>query len=250
MVSRFRPTFSREHGLYIVLLAAFTTGIALAGAISLASGVAVVLVFGAIQTEHALGMVLRRRGDRARHLVWSIVYGSIVLSTAVWLVWKVPALLWVYLGGMVALAFDAVALAWSQRKGVINELVGFTAASGAALLAYGSVVGELSPEALALWVLDSSYFGSSVFVVKLRKPRSKALRLGLAYHVFAGVTLTILVVIGVLDPRAALGFLLAPLKFTLFAIRLNWFRAMKIQHVGLLETLGAGAFVAWISLTI
>jgi hypothetical protein len=245
-----RPTFSPEHGVYVVTAAAFATGIALAGTISRHTATAAVLVFCALQAEHALGIVLRCRGDRTRYTLWAIAYGSLAGASATWLARRAPDLLWVYLAGAIAMLSDGAAIARRRRKGAVNELIGFAAACTASLVAYASIAGRIIPEAVGLWALDATYFGSSVFVVKLRKPRSGALRSGAAYHLVAAGFLAVLVVAGVLPPRPALVFLLAPLKFGLFATRPDWFGSLGIRQVGLIETAAAAGFVAWVALTL
>ncbi len=246
MTHLLRPTVSPEHGIYVVAGAALLSGIAIAEGVTLTTTLAFVVAFGAIQTEHAVGLLLRRKTDRVRHALWGVTYGAITGMCALILAWRVPALLAIYAVGATALGYDLLAIGERNRKGTLNELIGFAAVCSASVVAYASVTGRVASESLGIWALDAAYFGSSVFLVKLRKPKADAFRIGLVYHIVVAAILIALIPLGALTSGWAVAFLLAPIKFAFFAWRLAWFRALKIQIVGILETAAALGFVLWI----
>jgi hypothetical protein len=247
----YRPTFSPEHGVYVVLLVSFLSGAALAQDWTLATTLALACAFFGFQAEHPLVLQLKqRRSLKPRFLVWGGVYGAVSLGIGLWLYLSVPVLLWIYGGAIAALVVDAISVYQRQQKSILNEFTTFAAVCLSAPLAYAATTGTLSTVAMGLWVLNTLYFSSTIFTVKLRKPKTNSPVLGVVYCAIAALLVTALYFLGWLPLIAALAFGLAPLKFSFAALNLQWYRTAKIQWVAMLETGTAFCFLIVVVLSL
>jgi hypothetical protein len=158
--------------------------------------------------------------------------------------------LWLYLGAVAALVVDAVSVFHREQKSIFNEFITFAAVCLAAPLAYAATTGTLSATAMGLWVLNTLYFSSTIFTVKLRKPKTSSIIPGVVYHAIAILIITPLYYFGWLPLIAALAFGLALLKFGLIAWNQEWYRTAKIQWVAMLETGTAFSFLIIVSLSL
>ena len=67
----YRPTFSPEHGVYVVLLVSFLTGAAAAQSWTHMTTLALLCAFCGFQAEHPLVLQIKqRRSLKPRFLVW------------------------------------------------------------------------------------------------------------------------------------------------------------------------------------
>ena len=241
----YRPTFSPEHGVYVVLLGSFVTGVALAEAWTLSTTLALLCAFCGFQAEYPFSLQLKQRSSlKPRFLVWAGLYSVVALGLAVWLYLGSSVLLWFYGGAIAALIVDGIEIWRKQRKSILNELITFVAVCLAAPLAYAATTGEITPLALAIWVLNTLYFSSTIFLVKLRKPQTSSLIPGIVYHVIATLIVSGLYWFKCLSLFTALTFALALLKFLLITWQLQWYRNTKIENIGFGETFSALIFVA------
>jgi hypothetical protein len=247
----YRPTLSHEHGVYVVLLVSFLTGAALAQAWTLATTLALVCAFLGFQAEHPIVLQIKqRRSLKPRFLVWGGLYSAVSGAIAFWLYLSSPVLLWLYLGAVAALVVDAVSVLHREQKSIFNEFVTFAAVCLAAPLAYAATTGTISATAMGLWVLNTLYFSSTIFTVKLRKPKTSSIVPGVVYHAIATLIVAALYYLGWLPLIAALAFGLALLKFGIVAWNQEWYRTAKIQWVAMLETGTAFCFLTLVALSI
>ncbi|MGK7875338.1 MAG: YwiC-like family protein [Xenococcaceae cyanobacterium] len=247
----YRPTFSPEHGVYVVLSGSFLTGAALAQTWTLSTTLAFLAAFCGFQGEYPLGIQLKqRRSLKPRFLFWGGLYSAVSLGIAIWLYFRAPVLLWLYGGAIAALLVDVVEILRKERKSIVNELVTFAAVCLSAPMAYAVTTGTLTPLALGLWVLNALFFSSSIFTVKLRKLKTSSIVPGVIYHAIATLIVMGLYWFHWLSPFTALAFGVALLKFGLIAWQQQWYRTTKIQFVAILETVFALLFVAIAALTV
>ena len=247
----YRPTLSHEHGVYVVLLVSFLSGVALAQGWTLATTLALVCAFFGFQAEHPIVLQIKqRRSLKPRFLVWGGLYSAVSVAIAFWLYLSFPILLWIYLGAVAALVVDAVSVFHREQKSIFNEFITFAAVCLAAPLAYAATTGTISATAMGLWVLNTLYFSSTIFTVKLRKPKTSSIIPGVVYHAIATLIIAALYYFGWLPLIAALGFGLALLKFGLIAWNQEWYRTAKIQWVAMLETGTAFSFLIIVALSV
>lgn len=247
----YRPTISHEHGVYVVLLVSFLTGSALAQAWTLATTLALVCAFFGFQAEHPIVLQIKqRRSLKPRFLVWGGLYSLVSVAIAFYLYLSFPILLWLYLGAVAALVVDAVSVFHREQKSIFNEFITFAAVCLCAPLAYAATTGTLSATAMGLWVLNTLYFSSTIFTVKLRKSKTSSIVPGVVYHAIATLIVATLYYLGWLPLIAALAFGLALLKFGLIAFNQEWYRTAKIQWVAMLETGTAFCFLTLVALSI
>jgi len=247
----YRPTLSHEHGVYVVLLVSFLTGAALAQGWTLATTLALICAFCGFQAEHPIVLQIKqRRSFKPRFLVWGGVYSAVSVAIAFWLYLSFPILLWIYLGAVAALVVDAVSVFHREQKSIFNEFITFAAVCLAAPLAYAATTGTISATAMGLWVLNTLYFSSTIFTVKLRKPKTSSIVPGVVYHAIATLIVAVLYYLGWLPLIAALAFGLALLKLGIIAWNQDGYRTAKIQWVAMIETGTAFSFLIIVALSV
>ncbi|HAX74770.1 MAG TPA: hypothetical protein DCY88_02785 [Cyanobacteria bacterium UBA11372] len=241
----YKPTFSPEHGVYVMLLVSFLTGAAAAQNWTLLTTLALVCAFFGFQAEHPLVLQIKQRKSvKPRFLVWGGLYGVICLAIALYLYLRYPILLWIYLGAIAALIIDAFSVFHREQKSILNEIVTFAAVCLSAPFAYAATTGTSSTIAIGLWAINTVYFCSTIFSVKLRKPKTSSVVPGVVYHAIATLIISGLYWLNWLSLVTALALGVALLKFSLIIWQKDWYRDAKIQFIAILETSSALIFLA------
>jgi putative flippase GtrA len=251
----YRPTVSPEHGVYVVLLVSFLTGAAAAQHWTWSTTLALLCAFGGFQAEHPLVLQIKqRRTLKPRFLLWGGLYGGLATAIAFYLYWQqgnlVSPLLGIYLGAIAAFLIDAVSVFYREQKSVLNELITFFAVCLSAPLAYAVTTGTVSTSALGLWLLNGLFFSSTIFTVKLRKDKTRAVTPTLVYHAIAALLVTGLWCIGWLAPLTAIAFGVVLLKLGIVLWQKEWYCTTKIQFISLLETVSASVLLAIVALSV
>lgn len=247
----YRPTFAPEHGAFLVLTGSLISGAALAQAWTTETTLACLCANCAMQAEHPFVVQLKQRSTwKPRYLFWASVYGGISLVIALYLAWRSPTLLWLYGCATMALIMDGIAVLKHQQKSIANELVMFAAICLSTLLAFGATTGVLTSQAWGLWILNTLFYASAIFTIKLRKTKTSDLKPGL---VFMGIA--VLVTIGLfygqwLLPLTALTFTVALLKFAVVVWKRDWYTQCRFEHIARFETYFMLVYVSLVALTI
>ena len=250
----YSPTFSPEHGIYVMLIVSFLTGAAAAQQWTWGTNLALICGFCGFQAEHPLvWQIKQRKRYQPRLILWASLYSGIAVAIALWLLWqsshKLPLLL-IYSGAIVALIFDVVSVRQRQQKSRLNELIAFAAVCLLAPLAYTVTIGTISKVAIALWVLNTLFFSSAIFTVKLRKTKTASVIPGIIFHGIGSAIVLTLGLTGWLSLITASAFGVALVKFILILGQKNWYCTAKIQQVALLETLSSLAFLVIVALSL
>lgn len=251
----YRPTFSPEHGVYIMLLVSFLLGAAAACDWTWNTTLALICAFCGFQAEHPLVVQIRqRRSLKPRFMVWGGLYGGVAIALALYLYWQqenlLSPLLWIYLGAIAAFLVDAISVFRKQQKSVLNELIIFAAVCLSAPLAYAATTGTLSTSVLGLWLLNSLFFSSAIFTVKFRKNKQHPITPSLVYHSIASLLVIGLWASGWLLPLTAFAFSVALCKLGIILHQKDWYCTTRIQFVALLETGAAFLFLVITTLSI
>jgi hypothetical protein len=247
----YRPTFSPEHGVYVVLLVSFLLGAAAAQSWTIETTLALVCAFCGFQAEHPLVLQIKQRHSlKLRFLIWGGVYAVISGVIAFYLYLNHPVVLWIYAGAIAALIIDAFSVFHREQKSVVNEIITFAAVCLSTQFAYAATTNTISLNVIGLWALNTLFFSSSIFTVKLRKPKTSSLIPVVIYHAIATVIIFALHWFNLLSPVTALAFGVALLKFGIIALNQEWYRNVKIQYVAMLETSTALAFLIIVALTL
>ena len=250
----YRPTFSPEHGVYVMLIVSFLTGAAAAHQWTWATTLALICGFCGFQAEHPLvWQIKQRKSYKLRLLLWASLYGGVAGAIALWFLWHNPhllPLLLIYTVAIAALIFDMVSVWHRQQKSRLNEIVTFAAVCLLAPLAYTVTVGTISHVAIALWLLNTLFFSSAIFTVKLRKTRTASIIPGVIFHGIASAIVLGLWLTGWLMPITASAFGVALVKFTLILWQKNWYCSAKIQQVASLETFSSLAFLVIVAFSL
>jgi hypothetical protein len=244
----YHPIVSPEHGVYVVLFVSFLTGAAAAQHWTITTTIALICAFLGFQAEHPLTLqVKQRRRIKPRFLVWGGLYVGTAAILAIYLYFSIGRsgeipLLGIYAGAIVALGIDFIAVFHRDRKSILNEFITFAAVCLAAPFAYVATTGTISTVAIALWGLNTLFFSSAIFTVKLRKPKTQSVVPGAVYHVLAALLVIGMGAIGWLNGVMIFAFSLSLLKFGLILWRQDWYRTAPIQSVAQLETVTALGF--------
>lgn len=247
----YQPTFSPEHGVLLVLLGAVLTGASLAQHWQGDTSWACLAAFLALQAEHPVVVqIKRRRKWRPRYVVWASVYGGLASAIALLLCLRHPVLFWIVGAGMAALGIDILSVFQRNQKAVANEIAMFSSICLSTLFVYGATTGTLTYQAVGLWVLNSLFFSSAVFSVKLRKTKTRSMKGGVVFHVGAIALITGLYSIGWLSTFTALVFVIALIKLTVIAIWKDWYQTCRFEHIARFETYFALTYTALAALTV
>ncbi|HHP7230760.1 MAG TPA: YwiC-like family protein [Xenococcaceae cyanobacterium] len=250
----YRPTVSPEHGVYVMLIVSFLTGAAAAQHWTWGTTLALICGFCGFQAEHPLVWQIKQRKTwKPRLLLWTSLYGGIAGAIAFWLVWHNPnifPLLLIYSSAIASLIFDVVSVWQRQQKSRLNELITFAAVCLSAPLAYTVTLGTISQVEIALWIINTLFFSSAIFTVKLRKTKTASIIPGIIFHGIATAIAIALYLTGWLSPITASAFGIALVKFILILWQKDWYCTAKIQQVALLETFFSFAFLAVVALSL
>ncbi|MEM0978710.1 MAG: YwiC-like family protein [Cyanobacteria bacterium P01_H01_bin.58] len=245
------PTFSPEHGVLLVLAGAILTGASLAQAWTWETTLACLGAFLGLQAEYPLVVQIKqRRSWKPRYVFWAGLYGSVAIAIAAWLTYHHPSLIWVCGGGALAMALDVWAVLQHRQKAIDVEIMMFAAICMSTLFVYGTTVNALTIEAVGLWLLNTLFFASAVFTIKLRKVRTSCLKGGLIYHGVAVAGIVLLYWLGWLSPLTALTFAVALLKLTTVICLRDWYCNCRFEYIARFETYFALSYTALACLTV
>ena len=240
-----RPTFAPEQGVFLVLFGSFLTGAALAQQWNQSTNLALICAFLTLQLEHPYVVQLKQRKSwKPRFLIWGGIYGVSALSLATFLWFQSPVLLAIYALVVVAFIADGIAVVHQKHKSIANEIISFATISLAAPLAYGATTGNLSVEAMAMWILNTLFFSSAIYTIKLRKKKTQSLKPGIIYHGVSVLILAGLYSLNYLSLITALSFAVALIKFGIVNCVLDWYRQAKFKLIAIFETRFALVYVA------
>lgn len=240
-----RPTFSPEHGVLLVLLGSVVTGSALAQAWNYCTTLAFICAFFALQAEHPLVVQIKQRSTwKPRFLIWSGIYGTIAIAIATWLWFQSPVLIWIYALALIALVADVVAVLHKKHKSILNELVIFAAICLSTPLAYVATSHSLCVEVMAIWLLNTLFFGSAIFSIKLRRKKTSSPMLGVMYHIIASTIIAGFYLLGWLNIFTALTFIVALIKFAVAVGVRSWYCKARFQYIAIFETRFALIYVS------
>jgi hypothetical protein len=258
----YRPIISPEHGVYVMLAVSFLTGAAAAQRWTWGTNLALIAVFCAFQAEYPLIWQFKQRKTwKPRLLLWGSLYSIVAVAIALWLLWqnshRLPLFL-IYGGAIAALIFDLISVFYRQQKSRLNELVTFAGVCLSAPLAYTVTLDGISQLAhreavlfeIALWVINTLFFSSAIFTVKLRKTKTASIIPSVIFHVIATGIVVIFWLAGFLTPITASAFGVALVKFAFILWQKDWYCTGKIQQVALLETFSSLIFLIVVALSV
>ena len=243
----YRPTFSPEQGILLVLFGAFASGAALSVSWTYTTTLALICTFFALQVEHPMVVQIKQRKSlKPRFLIWAVIYGSIALSIGIGLCIYLNnfVLIWIYAAVIGALIIDAIAVWHRRQKSIANELVSFAAVCLASPFAYAVNTGELSLAAISMWLLNTLFFASAIFTIKLRKKKTSCLKPGLVYHCLASLIVIGLYWLNWLSFFTALAFFVAIFKLFVITCHLKWYQTARFWFIARFETYFALTFMA------
>ncbi len=246
-----RPTLVPEQGVFLVLLGSFLTGAALAQHWNQSTNLALLCAFFALLVEHPYVVQLKQRKSwKPRYLFWGGIYGASALSLATVLWFQSPVLLVIYALALVGLIADGIAVLHQKHKSITNEIISFATICLAAPLAYGATTGTLSAEAIAIWILNTLFFSSAIYTIKLRKKKTQSLKPGIIYHGLSALILIGLYSFNYLSLVTALSFAVALIKFGIVNCVLDWYRQARFQSIAIFETRFALVYMAIASISV
>lgn len=245
------PTISPEHGVVLVLLGALLTGASLAQTWTWETTLACLAAFLGLQAEHPFIVQLKRRRKwKPRYVLWASVYGSSAVAIATYLTYRHPVLVWICGATAMAMVIDVIAVLKRQQKAIITEILMFGAICMATLFVYGTNADTITLQALGLWLLNTCFFASAVFTVKLRKARTSSLTGSLVFHGFAIALTGTLYYAGWLSLWTALTLAIVLLKLAIVIAFRDWYCTCHFGHIARFETYFALTYTALACLTV
>jgi len=247
----YQPTFSPEHGVLLVLLGALLTGASLAQGWTWQTSLASLGAFLGLQAEHPLTVQIKqRRSLKPRYLLWSTLYGSGAIAIAAWLTWQHPSLVWVCLGGAIAMLINVIAVYKRRQKVISTELLMFAAICLSTLFAYGTTADGITVQAVGLWLLNTLFFSSAIFTIKLRKVKTSSLYGALMFHWGAIGLVAFLYSLRWLQLWTAFTFAIAFLKLAVIICLQDWYCNCRFEHIARFETYFALSYTALACLSV
>lgn len=249
--SLYWPTFSPEHGVILVLTGSLLTGASLAQTWTWETWLACLVAFLGLQAEHPLIVQIKqRRSWKPRYLLWAGVYGGVAIAIAAYLTYRHPVLLWICGGSAIAMGLDIVAVLQRRQKSIDTEILMFVAICMATLFVYGTNTDTLTSQAVGLWLLNSLFFASAVFTIKLRKVKTSSLTGSLVYHCIAIAAAATLYWLGWLSLVTALTLGVALLKLAVVILCRDWYCNCRFEYIARFETYFALTYTALACLTV
>lgn len=246
-----RPTFCPEQGVLLILFGSVLTGSALAQQWTYSTTLALICAFFALQAEHPYVVQIKlRKNWQPRCLLWGGIYGAIALSLALFLWFESSVLVWLYILALIGLIADAIAIVKHKHKSIVNEIISFAAICLATPMAYGATTGSLSLEAMAIWILNTLFFSSAIYTIKLRRKKTPGFKLGVIYHGIATLMVITLYTLNLLSLVTALSFAVALIKFaSVFAFQ-QWYRKARFHSIAIFETRFALLYIAIVCVSV
>lgn len=240
-----RPTFAPEQGVLLVLLGSTLTGAALAQQWNQWTNLALICAFFTLQLEHPYVVQLKqRRNWKPRFLLWGGIYGAIALSLAIFLWFHSTGLIWVYALAVIGFIIDGIAVFKKSHKSIANEVASFATICLSAPFTYMATTGHISFEAIAMWILNTLFFSSGVYTIKLRRKKTQSIIPGIIYHSVAALIVGGLYIFHCLPLITALSFAVAIVKFGVVNCVIKWYRQARFQFIAIFETRFALVYLA------
>ena len=145
---------------------------------------------------------------------------------------------------------NVLAVLQHQQKAIHVEILMFATICQSTLLAYGATTDGLDAKAIGLWVLNTLFFSSAVFTIKLRKVKTRSLKEGLLHHNGAIAGVVLLYSLGWLSLLTALTFAVAWLKLAVIIWRREWYCNCRFEYIARFETYFAQSYIALACLTV
>ncbi len=247
---RFKPPLPKEHGAWAMLAVPLLIGLAIAPAWRWSSLLAIVAVIGLFLVRYPLETLIKTKRRDSALIVWAIIYASPTLLCGGWLI-VIDRLIWLIPIGLLGAAFMLFHFQLAARRqdmSALGELSGIAALALGAPIVYYAASGQLDGTALALWLINSLYFGGTVFYIKLKvrqQPRLPApdrigerLIAAKTCLTYQGVTLTLVVPMVALHSAPVLivfAFVPMTIKVLYGAYRWQDKPSLRLPRLGLIE---------------
>ena len=255
----------KEHGSWAMFSVPLIIGFAVAGVWQWR---AVLLIFAALSlfllrfpVDTLIKTRKRAAAEQAWLQRWVIVYGSIAALCGGWLVLadRLYGLIGFGVIGAALLVYHWWLVDRRKEMSAAGELAGIVGLALGAPLAYYTATGKIDETALALWIVNTLYFGGTVFYIKLKvrqQPRlpapdrvSERLVKAKACLTYQSVVLTTIIALVALHDVPALvllAFVPMTLKMLYGATRWQDKRSLSLPKLGVIELAHAALFTALI----
>lgn len=95
-----------------------------------------------------------------------------------------------------------------------------------------------------MWLLNTLFFSSAVYTIKLRRKKTAAFKPGVIYHGIATLMIITLYYLNYLSLVTALSFSIALIKLVTILGFQNWYRQAKFHSIAIFETRFALVYIA------
>ena len=218
---------------------------------------AMVAVLSLFLARYPIETLIKTKKRNSMLIAWSIIYSVLAILSAGWLIMidRLIGLVPIGLLGAALMLFHFRLAAQRQEMSALGELSGIAALALGAPIVYTAASGQLDATAFVLWLINSLYFGGTVFYIKLKvrqQPRrpapdriSQRLVQAKACLTYQTVTLAIvvtLVMLQVVPMLIVLAFLPITLKVLVGAYRWQDKHSLSLPRLGLIELFHSALF--------
>ena len=220
---------------------------------------AMVAVLSLFLARYPIETLIKTKKRNSMLIAWSIIYSVLAILSAGWLIMidRLIGLVPIGLLGAALMLFHFRLAAQRQEMSALGELSGIAALALGAPIVYTAASGQLDATAFVLWLINSLYFGGTVFYIKLKvrqQPRrpapdriSQRLVQAKACLTYQTVTLAIvvtLVMLQVVPMLIVLAFLPITLKVLVGAYQWQDKHSLSLPRLGLIELFHSALFAA------
>jgi hypothetical protein len=254
-----KPPLPKEHGSWAMLAVPLIIGAAVAPLWRWSALLAMIAVVGLFLARYPIEMLIKTQKRNSNLIAWSIIYSAISILSIGWLI-AIDRLIWLLPIGLLGALLMLLHFRLAQRRqemSALGELSGIAALALGAPIVYYAAGGQLDWTALILWLINSLYFGGTVFYIKLKvrqQPRlpapdriSQRLINAKACLTYQGAALTIVLLMAALHFVSVLivvAFVPMTIKVLVGAYRWQDKHSLSLPRLGLIELVQSALFAA------
>ncbi|MEO0868759.1 MAG: hypothetical protein AAFY17_09990, partial [Cyanobacteria bacterium J06642_11] len=148
------------------------------------------------------------------------------------------------------MGINVIAVLQRRQKAIDTEIVMYAAICMATLFVYGTNTDTITVQAIGLWLLNTCFFASAIFTIKLRKVKTSALTGSLVFHSSAIALAATLYFTGWLSLWTTLTLTVVLVKLAAVIVFRDWYCTCHFGHIARFETYFALTYTALACLTV
>lgn len=233
MKSVYKPIWSKQHGAYIILSISWLISTIKDGHLEYIHWIVLLFLLSGLNAADLLAVLWKRIAQSSyREKLWLGIYSGLSVLTGIYLLLETQSAANVFIISLLGGIIYTVLSKFRMQKSIVAEWIVFSILVLAGTLAYRPFEVSDFSAIYPTWILLSFYFGVSIFGVKYRikeideKPIVIYLLISAVLLFFLVRPVSLLLLI----------YALMILKSIPIIFKHDWYRKMKLQHIGFMET--------------